>query len=205
MTQTVIQTKPLSKQRVAALVGATMLATTGSAHAFDLELPGVGTKATVGGYVKLDIIYNGDSAGDDSQANIEFTPSAIPIEDTGEAEESSVVFNGRESRFWIKTATDTEDGPLKTHLEFDFDTNDGNQVVSNSRHGRIRHAYATYGHVLMGRTWSAFMYLPALPETNDFGGPTGDIFVRQAQLRFTIPTAGGNLVLSFENPETFLA
>jgi len=89
-------------------------------------------------------------------------------------------------------------------LEFDFDTNDGNQLVSNSHHARVRHAYGTYKKVLFGRTWSLFMALPSLPETNDFGGPTGDIFVRQSQLRFTWPMqAGHSWQLGIENPETF--
>jgi hypothetical protein len=202
MTHEVNQTFKFIKKGVPALLGAALIAASGSASAFDLDLPGVKTKATVGGYVKLDIIYSDVSAGNNNQNNIEFSPNGIPLENTGEEDEAALVFNGRESRVWLKTSTDTDDGPLKTHLEFDFDTNTGNQAVSNSHGGRIRHAYGSYQNWLFGRTWSAFMYLPGLPETNDFGGPTGDIFVRQAQLRFTSPMEGGSFVVSIENPET---
>lgn len=171
--------------------------------AIDFQVPGTNTQLNVGGYVKLDIIYNDVSAGDNSQANIEYTPSGIPLDGTTSGEEDHLVFNGRESRIWVKTSTPTDYGPIKSHLEFDFDTNDGNQVVSNSHHGRIRHAYFTLNNWLMGRTWSLFMHLDSLPEINDFGGPTGSMFVRQAQLRYTIPLDNiSTLAIGIENPET---
>ncbi|WP_123401725.1 DcaP family trimeric outer membrane transporter [Inmirania thermothiophila] len=173
------------------------------AAAVEFQVPGTSTKLDLGGYVKLDIIYNDVTAGEDSQANIEFTPSAIPIDGKEEGTDQ-IQFNGRESRVWIKTSTPTDKGPLNSHLEFDFDTAEGNQVVSNSRGARIRHAYFTWNNILMGRTWSTVMILPALPETNDFGGPAGDSFVRQGQVRLTFPFEGGSFQLAFENPESFL-
>ena len=53
-------------------------------------------------------------------------------------------------------------------------------VLSNpsARRPRLRHAYATLGHFLGGQTWTNFMNPAALPETVDFGGPAGQIFVR---------------------------
>ncbi len=199
--------KQHSETKLTSLAAAVLLAFSGSAGAASFQLPGSSTTLDVGGYVKLDLIWNDESSGLDSQANIEYTPSAIPIK-SGSAgftpgEDSQIVFNHRESRLWFKTSTPGAGGDIKTHLEFDFDTADGNQIVSNSRHGRIRHAYGTYNNVLFGQTWSTFMYLPGLPETNDFGGPTGDIFVRQPMIRFTFPMAGGNLDLAFEGAETF--
>jgi hypothetical protein len=175
-----------------------------SAMAVSFQVPGGDTTLDVGGYIKLDAIYNDVTAGDNSQANIELVPGAIPIEGTTDGEENQIVFNGRESRLWVKTNTPTDLGPLKTHLEFDFDTNDGNQVVSNSWHARIRHAYGTLGNFLFGRTWSLFMHLESLPEINDFGGPTGQIFVRQAQVRYTIPLGTMNVQIGLENPETYV-
>ncbi len=177
----------------------------GFVSAASFDVPGTDTKLDVGGYVKLDIIHNSRTNGDGNQNNIEFSINGIPLDGTEEGEEGQIIFNGRESRFWIKSSTPLEDGTLKTHLEYDFDTNDGNQVVSNSHHARIRHAYGSYGNWLFGRTWSAFMYLPGLAETNDFGGPMGSTFVRQAQLRYTLPLEGGSVTLSAENPESFIA
>jgi hypothetical protein len=181
-----------------------LLFTPATAPAIDFQVPGTNTNLTVGGYVKLDVIYNDVSAGDNNQANIEYVPSGVPLDDATDGEEDHLVFNGRESRIWVKTSTPTDFGPIKSHLEFDFDTNTGNQVVSNSHQSRIRHAYFTLNNWLMGRTWSLFMHLDSLPELNDFGGPTGSMFVRQAQVRYTIPlTDSSSLAIGLENPETY--
>ncbi len=196
--------QPRMNRIATAVASALLFTTTGAANAVSFQVPGTNTTLDVGGYAKLDLIWNSISAGNNSQANIEYTPSAIPLDPQDSGEEDQIVFNGRESRVWIKTSTPTSDGEIKTHLEFDFDTNEGNQLVSNSHGARIRHAYGTYNNVLFGRTWSLFMALPSLPETNDFGGPTGDIFIRQAQLRFTWPMENGHSwQLGIENPETF--
>ena len=188
--------------KLGSLAAAVLLAFSGSAGAASFQIPGSSTTLDVGGYVKLDLIWNDESSGDNNQANIEYTPQAIPLKNNVAGEDGQFIFNGRESRIWVKTSTPGSGGDIKTHIEFDFDTNDGNQGVSNSHHARVRHAYGTYRNVLFGRTWSTFMYLPGLPETNDFGGPTGDIFVRQAQVRFTWPMAGGSFDLAIENAET---
>ncbi|MEJ2156988.1 MAG: DcaP family trimeric outer membrane transporter [Desulfobacteraceae bacterium] len=175
-----------------------------SVMAIEFQVPGTNTTLNVGGYVKLDVIYNDVSAGDDAQANIEYSPSEVPLDNTTAGEEDEVIFNARESRLWVKTSTPTDMGPLKTHLEFDFDTTDGNQLVSNSRHGRIRHAYGTLKGWLFGTTWSLFMHLDSLPEINDFGGPTGAMFVRQPQIRYTFAlNDNSTLAIGLENPETY--
>jgi hypothetical protein len=172
--------------------------------AIEFQVPGTNTTMNVGGYVKLDIIYNDVSAGDDSQANIEYSPSEVPLDGSGDEYSGEVVMNAREARLWVKTSTPTQMGPMKTHLEFDFDTTDSSQLVSNSRHGRIRHAYGTLNNWLFGTTWSLFMHLDSLPEINDFGGPTGSMFVRQPQIRYTMAfNDTANLAISLENAETY--
>lgn len=70
---------------------------------------------------------------------------------------------------------------------------------------RVRHAYGTLGGLLFGQTWTAFADVDAYPETVDFGGPVGQIFARQAQVRWTQPFAGGQWVVALENPETIAA
>jgi len=189
---------------VGVFFGLALLVAPASVMAIEFQVPGTNTSLNVGGYVKLDIIYNDVSAGDDSQANIEYSPGEGPLDGSTAGEEDEVVFNARESRLWVKTSTPTDMGPLKTHLEFDFDTTDGNQLVSNSRHGRIRHAYGTLNGWLFGTTWSLFMHLDSLPEINDFGGPTGSMFVRQPQIRYTMALSdNSSLAISLENPETY--
>jgi len=168
------------------------------------RIPGTNTGVTVGGYAKLDVIYNDVTSGDNSSANRQLVPGAIPLEGTEEGEDH-IAFYGSESRLWFKTKTDTDLGPLSSHIEMDFDTHTGNQVVSNSNFARVRHAYVNWNNWLLGRTWSTAMILQALPETNDFGGPAGQLFIRQGQIRKTFPINGNaNIQVAIENPETFV-
>jgi hypothetical protein len=174
-----------------------------AAMAVEFQVPGTNTNLNVGGYVKLDVIYNDVSAGDDSSANYAYEPGSVPVGST-DGEENELIMNARESRLWVKTSTPTELGPIKSHLEFDFDTSESSQLVSNSRHGRIRHAYGTLDNWLFGTTWSLFMHLDSLPEINDFGGPTGSIFNRQPQIRYTMPLNDTSAIaFGVENPETY--
>ena len=190
---------------IGALMAALLLAAPTAALAIGFQVPGSDTTIDIGGYVKLDVIYNDVSVADDSQANIEYVPSGVPL-DGDEEGTDEIVFNARESRLWVKTTTPTKLGPLKTHFEGDFDTTEGNQVVSNSRGFRLRHAYGTLKGFLVGQTWSTFMHLYSLPEINDFGGPTGSMFVRQAMLRYTWNMNDTtSMDFALENPETYYA
>ena len=173
------------------------------------KLPGSTTSVTLGGYVKLDAVFSNPSAGAGSTADLFLQPSAIPVgPGAGDNEHNQVKFGARESRIFFKTSTPTSWGDLVTYIEGDFYGADGNESVSNSSGTRLRHAYGSLGHLLAGQTWSNFMYVPSLPETVDFGGPAGQIFDRQAQLRWTQAIAsngwfrGAQWSLALENPES---
>ncbi len=174
-----------------------------SSMAFNIELPEIKTKMNVGGYVKLDAVYNDSTKGNDSGCSTELCGNAIPLESevTGTDE---IVFKAWESRFWMKTSTPSDYGMVKTHLEADFEGGGGNQVASNSRHLRLRHAYGQIGGFLFGQTWSTFMHFPSMPETNDFGGPIGVNFGRQPMIRYAAGLGEGlTLKVAIENGELF--
>jgi hypothetical protein len=164
---------------------------------------------TLGGYVKLDAVFSNPSAGVDNAADLQLNASSITVgPGAGDHERNQVKFGARETRLFAKTNTPTSLGDLDTHIEFDFYGADGNESVSNSHGLRLRHAYATLGPFLAGQTWTNFMNPAALPETLDFGGPVGQIFDRQAQVRWTQPfgssafARSGRWSVSLENPET---
>jgi hypothetical protein len=178
-------------------------AVTGGATKGSFKLPGSDTSVTLGGYLKLDAIYSDRTAGVASQGNQFLSPSLIPIGPTaGDNARGQLTLHARQSRLFVKTATPTGFGDLTTYLEGDFFGADGNETVSNSNSFRMRHAWATLGHLSVGQFWSNFMNEAALPETLDFGGPVGQIFIRQAQVRWTDKVAAGEWSLSFENPES---
>jgi len=164
---------------------------------------------TLGGYVKLDAVFSNPSAGVGSTADLFLQPNAIAVgPGSADNEHNQVKFGARESRMFAKTSTPTSWGDLVTYVEGDFYGADGNESVSNSSGLRLRHAYGSLGPLLGGQTWTNFMYVPALPETLDFGGPVGQIFDRQAQVRWTQPfdatgsIASGRWSVALENPES---
>jgi hypothetical protein len=162
------------------------------------KLPGTNTSMQIGGYAKLDIIYDINANTGQSIAS-----GGIPADGSAAANrQQHIQLHARQSRFWIRTWTPTDWGELETHIQADFYGTGGNEVVSNSWGLRARHLYGRLGPVLAGQTWTAFMILESLPDVLDFSGPVGAPFSRQAQLRYTHSFGGGTvLVLSIENPD----
>ncbi|WP_372525755.1 DcaP family trimeric outer membrane transporter [Piscinibacter sp.] len=178
---------------------------TGGATKGSFKLPGSDTSVTLGGYVKLDAIASSRSAGVGSTADQEYEAGNVPVGPTAGANERyQIVMHARQSRFNLKTSTPTGLGELTTFMEFDLfgGALSGNESVSNSHGLRVRHAYGTLGNLLVGQTWTTLFDVAAYPETVDFGGEAGVIFVRQAQARWTQPFSGGQWAVALENPET---
>ena len=108
-------------------------------------IPGTNTSMKIGGYAKLDLIYDFDQAqGSDLFPAVNATSSVN--------ENGSFRAQGTESRFNIATSTPTDIGAVKTFIEADFSTTEGNELFSNSRGLRIRDAYGQWGNWLAGQT-----------------------------------------------------
>jgi hypothetical protein len=154
------------------------------------------TALTVGGYIKADVLYssNGVNAKNALLA-------AAHVKAADENKSSRWDMTARESRFFLKTTSQVDGKALTTFLEADFYGSDGTESVSNAHGLRLRHAYGSWGNLLIGQTWSTFMDLAALGDLNAFGQHASAIFVRQTQVRYTQPFSGGNLMLAMENPE----
>jgi hypothetical protein len=178
-------------------------AVTAGATKGSFKLPGSDTSVTLGGYAKLDAVFSNPSAGVGSTADLELEAGNIPVGPTAKANErNQVKFGARQSRLFAGTSTPTSWGALTSYVEGDFYGAAGNESVSNSNGLRVRHAYGTLGGVLAGQTWTTFSDVNAYPETVDFGGPVGEIFARQAQVRWTQPFSSGQWSIALENPET---
>jgi hypothetical protein len=186
------------------LLGLGGLAQADEKHPFNF--PGSDTSVTVGGYAKLDALWSDTSAGVDSVGDQVFNPGLIPVgPSAGQHKTSQVTMHARQSRLWLGTTTPTSRGELRTYLEGDFFGADGNESSSNSHGFRLRQAYGSLGKLLAGQTWTNLFDERVYPETLDFGGPAGQIFVRQAQVRWTEPLGVGDWSVSAENPESVLA
>lgn len=174
-----------------------------------IKIPGTETSLAIGGYAKLDAIYNSQSVGGNGGSNLGdqfLLAGSIPI--TSEAtEKDQITLHARQSRFWLKSFTPTSWGDLNTYLEMDFFAFQapGDERVSHSYSPRLRHAFGSLGRFLAGQTWTTFMNSQALPELNDFGGPVGRIFVRQPLILWTQPLGDEmDWMISIESPETTL-
>lgn len=172
---------------------------------------GSGTTLSYGGYIKVDGMYNdyGDGPRPGNIGDEILVPSTIPI--GGVSEGAQFDSHIKTSRFFFKTSTPTDVGTIRTHVELDMLTGDGDERISNSAHSRIRHAYLAWDYaddasLLAGQTWSTFFNVGALPESVEFIGPTsGTIFNRQSQIRWTKKAGSGSWMLALENPSTSLA
>jgi hypothetical protein len=172
------------------------------------RLPGSDTSVTLGGYVKLDAILSDNSAGVDSVGDQMLNPSLIPVgPDAGAHKTNQVTLHARQTRLSLATSTPTSRGDLTTYLEGDFfgDLTNSNETSTNSSGFRLRHAYGALGGFSAGQYWTNLFNQDAYPEMLDFGGALGELFVRQAQVRWTRPFIGGEWSVSAENPESVLA
>ena len=169
------------KHATLCLTTAAMLTSAGVASALEVE---------VGGYIKTDATYDLDADLGPSLA-----ASTVPT-GSGTSSDPSFRMHSLQSRLNFSAT----EGDLKMFIEGDFFTSDSGELVSNSRHYRLRHAYGQMGNLLIGQTWSTFMDANWVlyPTTVDFGGPAGATFVRQSQFRWTIAEG---LDFAIENPE----
>ncbi|MCB1907407.1 MAG: DUF3138 family protein [Rhodocyclaceae bacterium] len=190
-----------SAQRDGGAGGTTDKYVTAGASKGSFRLPGSATSVKLGGYVKLDAIYNSRSAGANSAADQLLVPRAIPLDGSEDNEKGQLKLHARQTRINLGTHTPTSLGDLTTFIEFDFFGSDGNELATNSNNIRMRHAVGSLGSFTAGQTWSTFMDPASLPETLDFGGPVGEAFVRQALVRWTGKFDGGAWLLALENPD----
>lgn len=172
---------------------------TGGDFPGSFKLPGTDTSVKIGGYIKVDFIYDIDQKGGAMQD--------IPKPDTTKSLDTGhFQAHARQSRLNLETRTPTDWGLAKTFFEMDFFGTDGTESFTNSNNPRLLHGYGSLGPVLAGQTWTTFNSVEAYPETIDFEGPAGQTFIRQAQLRYTHDINNNfNIQASIENPETVTA
>ncbi len=151
------------------------------------HIPGTSTSVKLGGYIKLDAVENIGVGYDQSYARF----FMIPLENTAAADRSSqTTFSAQQTRVNMETRTESSLGEIKTFLEGDFYGASGTNSNTSTYGFMLRHAYgsvgsAAKGQLLAGQTWSNLMDTNAMPESLDYIGPAGTIFVRQPQVRYT--------------------
>lgn len=156
---------------------------------------GAELKVGVSGYVKLDIQYSDKITGSFPSP----APGDTPLDTDKERDNSQTILDVRQTRLLVTFSDEVAGVKMSGRIETDFFTGDGNALVSNSRHLRLRHAFARADHpsgffILAGQTWTLFMNDEiAQPPLVDFNGFAGQVFNREPQLRvgFKSPLGGG--------------
>lgn len=135
------------------------------------------------GFAQVDAIQDFKRVGNDWNATLR--PSKIPVVcpgDPGCGNDGETIISAKQSRLGVKGFVPTKLGDFKTQFEFDLFAT-GNDVGEHNF--RLRHAWGSLGPVLAGQTNSLFMDGDVFPNTIDYWGPAGMIFLRNPQVRWT--------------------
>lgn len=163
---------------IASLMGAALIAggAVDAAYAADAEHSFEIYGFAQGDYIQ-DLSGRLDPNWDDA-----FRPSKIDTSDVfGTNGQASI--SVKQSRFGVKGTMPTGSAtPITFKFEFDLF---GTGVDAGQTTFRLRHMYGEWGSVLVGQTNSLFMDGDVFPNTIDYWGPTGMVFLRLPQIRWT--------------------
>lgn len=167
-----------------------------------LAAPGLATAAEesfeIYGFAMADYIqdFGGRLSPDWDDA---FRPSRIGIDGQygGDGQASISV---KQTRVGIKGSMPTSNDAMPITYKFEFDMfgtgSDAGQTTM-----RLRHAYGEWGSILAGQTHSLFMDIDVFPNTIDYWGPSGMVFYRNVQLRWTpYRDANSYFAMAIERP-----
>ena len=148
------------------------------------------------GFVQLDAIQDFKRVNPDWDATLR--PSRIPTQDGQFGGDGQSIFSIRQSRLGAKATGTVAGKPYEVKFEFDLY---GTGVDAGQTTFRVRHMYAKWGPLLVGQTNTLFMDGDIFPNVLDYWGPTGMVFVRTPQLRWTFLNSDGwEAAVALEHP-----
>jgi hypothetical protein len=163
------------------------------------KIPGTDTIMKVGGYAKLDFIYDAKPIGTFDY----FVTSAIPTSGPQTAFGSEFTVQAKQTRLNVDWRRDTEAGPARLYFEADLFGNASSNFQPGSYQFQLRHAFGLLNNVGAGYSFSAFMDNDALPDTLDFEGPGAAPFLLLAQGRYIWKLdKNSSISLSAEAPQS---
>ncbi len=157
-------------------------------------------RAEIYGHVQADAIYDFRKMNPAYAATLR--PSQIPIVCPGSpgcGADGQFTFSVRQSSLGVRGFIPTQYGLVKTDLAFDLFGSDGGTNIHGLR------AWAEMGMYGVGQYDSNFMDLSVFPNTVDYWGPPGMVFVRNPQFRITPYTdLGMTVTVSLEAPNSLI-
>jgi hypothetical protein len=174
----------------------TTTATTTDADPAQAQPPDKKSTFEIYGFAMLDIGQNFKQIDPNWYDTMRVTK--LPSSPNQFGQNNSTFASVRQSRFGVQSSTPTDYGPLNTKFEFEMF---GTGVDQGQTTIRLRHAYGEFGQFLAGQTNSVFMDGGVFPNSLEYWGPTGMVFFRNIQLRYT-PISDGThtFMISLERP-----
>ncbi len=146
-------------------------------------LPGTQTLFRVGGYVKVDAIYDFKPIGSYDS----FITSEIPLGPPESNYGRHFNVHAKQTRLNVDFRRDTPIGTARLFIEGDFYGDQSFGFETGSYQPRLRHAFGELANFGVGYTYTTFMDADALPDTLDFEGPGAAPFLFTPQFRYTYP------------------
>lgn len=148
------------------------------------------------GKVQLDYIY--DFKRVNPEWNATLRPSQIACDGASCGANGESIFSARQTSLGFKGYVPTEMGQLKTDLSFDLFGSGGGGATDF----RLLNAWAELGKVGIGQYYSLFMNVDTFPNIIDYWGPSGMVFIRNPQIRYTPYDSGDGMkiAVALESP-----
>jgi hypothetical protein len=172
------------------LAAASVLALGGTGAAFAQD-----AGFEVYGFAQLDYIQDFNRV--DPLWESSLRPSKIPTQDGQFGGDGQSIVSIKQSRFGVQAHQPIAGQDLKVKFEFDLygTGDDAGQTTM-----RIRHVYGEWGPILAGQTNSTFMDGDIFPNTIEYWGPPGMVFVRNPQARYTYRSGPHVFAVALEKP-----
>lgn len=147
------------------------------------------------GFAQLDYIQDFNRVQPEWDSTLR--PSKIPTTEGMYGSDGQAILSVRQSRIGFKADLPINGESVFTKFEFDFF---GVGADAGQTTIRLRHAYGEWGPVLAGQTNSLFMDGDIFPNTIDYWGPTGMVFLRNPQIRLTKKAGDKSFAVALEQP-----
>ena len=125
-------------------------------------------------------------------------PSKIPTIDGLYGSNGQAIISAKQSGFGVKGTAPLENGETIT-FKFNFDLF-GTGDNAGQTTFRLQNAYGEWRNLLAGQTDTVFMDGSIFPDTIDYWGPAGMVYVRTPQIRFTPMTGPNTFAVAIETP-----
>jgi hypothetical protein len=147
------------------------------------------------GFAMTDIGYNFNQIHPDWFDVVR--PTKLPTTKNEYGTDGNAYFSVRQTRFGVKSGTQTELGELFTQFEWEMFGTGGDAGQTTIR---LRHAYGELGQFGVGQYWSPFMDIDVFPNTVEYWGPNGMAFFRNVQFRWMPIKGDTRLTFALERP-----